>query len=1316
MKTGKIILLMAAVILFISGHGLAAEQAAYNWKNVAIGGGGFVSSVIAAPNDPNIFYARTDVGGAYRWDEASRSWIPLLDWVSSAEKGYLGVDGIAVDPGVRGRVYVLLGIGYLNNGDSGFARSDDYGQTWEVFDITSTFKAHGNGMGRGNGERLAVDPNNSNLILAGTRYNGLWKSTNRGTTWTKLSLDYRPNINRDIHESGVCTLQFDKTSLANGVTQTIYAGVSRETNNVYVSRDAGATWTLVSGQPTAGLIRPQRMALTSDGRYLYITYGNGGGPHPMLWSGVTDYFNRGAIYKYDTQEGVWTDISPENFMQNLDQVANDEYHLGAFSGISIDPNDENVILATSINSWRASQFWNIDGQWFDSWGDNIYLSEDGGATWREMFRYYWMDGGYYPDYAMIDENGFPWIVGEKIHWNGAIVIDPFNSDRAFVASGNGVFSTDNLHDFYSSTEWVNNEQKTLLHGRATWKFTARGIEETVPLDMVSLPGGPLVSVVGDYDGFVHDDLDEPSSQGRLATVVNGANTHIGTTTGLAFAALKPSMLAKAGGNSANAHGQNVSICGVTVSSDGGLTWNQIYSSPTGVSVKPVSGTFFKGEVALSADGAVVFWAPMSTQSSGDAYHPELFRYINSGWSKSQGVEFSCDPEADTVNANLIYAYNKRDGYMYVSTDKGATFARKGFAGASDFWTTRSVPGREGHIWVPLSGGGLTRSADAGQSFSALPGVGWCEAVGFGKAASGADYPTVFIYGTVDGVTGLFRSTDQGLSWVRVNDDNHQYGGPGDASIVIGDMNVFGRVYMSTAGRGIVYGEPKGAAVPVTGIQVGPTSAQLVVGGTVRISATVLPALATNRAVIWRSSNTAVATVDVSGLVRGVAAGSATISATTADGGFTAQATVTVTPAQTNNPPTAVISASPLSGDAPLLVNFSAAASSDIDGDALSYTWTFGDGGQASGVSTSHTYAASGAFTATVTVSDGRGGSSSASARIDVETATTTQHTLTTRTIGSGTIQANPAAADGRYDAGTLVTLTAVAAQGYQFAGWSGDATGTGSTATITMNADKTVTATFSQTPSQTPCDNAQAITIPFKKDGVGQFCWVTTQAIEYINSWNLNKLTINGVDFTNTWSNNLPAAVNGRWVIYYDGPYGWSHFEAPQAKTGYDPPPVQQFTLTTTTLGSGSVLLNPGGGRYDEGTLVTLTATPAAGYRFQSWSGDLAGSSNIITITMNMDKAVTATFVPEEQPATQYQLNVTVIGGGSVSPSGGQYAAGTVVTLSATANSGYVFNGWSGDATGSVTPIQIPMDTDKAVTATFVAGSTPGGCDGSWWR
>ena len=67
---------------------------------------------------------------------------------------------------------------------------------------------------------------------------------------------------------------------------------------------------------------------------------------------------------------------------------------------------------------------------------------------------------------------------------------------------------------------------------------------------------------------------------------------------------------------------------------------------------------------------------------------------------------------------------------------------------------------------------------------------------------------MYVWGTIGGVRGLYRSTDSGATWSRINDDAHQYGGPGNGQFVMGDMNTFGVVYMSTAGRGIVYGTPR----------------------------------------------------------------------------------------------------------------------------------------------------------------------------------------------------------------------------------------------------------------------------------------------------------------------------------------------------------------------------------------------------------------------------------------------------------------------------------------------------------------------------
>jgi uncharacterized repeat protein (TIGR02543 family) len=128
-------------------------------------------------------------------------------------------------------------------------------------------------------------------------------------------------------------------------------------------------------------------------------------------------------------------------------------------------------------------------------------------------------------------------------------------------------------------------------------------------------------------------------------------------------------------------------------------------------------------------------------------------------------------------------------------------------------------------------------------------------------------------------------------------------------------------------------------------------------------------------------------------------------------------------------------------------------------------------------------------------------------------------------------------------------------------------------------------------------------------------------------------------------------------------------------------------------VGNGSVA--PPSGTFDSGSVVTLTATPDPGWRFDTWSGDLTGGTNPATLTMDAAKAATATFVQT------FDLTTASAGNGSVAPPSSSYDAGSVVTLTATPDPGFLFTGWSGDLTGTVTPTPITMDANKNVTASF---------------
>ncbi|MFC2011354.1 right-handed parallel beta-helix repeat-containing protein [Chloroflexota bacterium] len=139
-----------------------------------------------------------------------------------------------------------------------------------------------------------------------------------------------------------------------------------------------------------------------------------------------------------------------------------------------------------------------------------------------------------------------------------------------------------------------------------------------------------------------------------------------------------------------------------------------------------------------------------------------------------------------------------------------------------------------------------------------------------------------------------------------------------------------------------------------------------------------------------------------------------------------------------------------------------------------------------------------------------------------------------------------------------------------------------------------------------------------------------------------------------------------------------------------------EYTLTVITDGNGSVSVSPSG-PYNYNDVVTLNASASTGWVFSGWSGDLSSSTNPDTITINGDKTVTATFTELE-----YTLTVITDGNGSVSVSpSGPYNYNDVVTLNASASTGWVFSGWSGDLSSSTNPDTITINGDKTVTATF---------------
>lgn len=754
--------------LSVGAAQVAAE--AYTWGNVRFDGGGFVSAIVTSRIQKDLAYARTDVGGAYRWDAANQRWIPLMDWVAENVLGMMGTEALALDPQDPAKVYILGGTEYFTNGRTWILRSSDYGATFDTTEVTTLFKAHGNGMGRQSGEKLAVDPHNGRNLWCGSRLNGLFRSVDGGKTWTKAdTLGSKPGGSL-VNDNGISFVVFDSASgVVDGATKSFYVGIGRTSNNLYRTVDGGKTFVPVPGGP-AGLM-PLRAVMA--GRSLLVSYAGGPGPHSV---------SGGAIWRVSTASGAWTNITPKD--ENGYFGDGSQARGGALGGISADPRDTNHLVASTLCHYGGQ--WRFDNA-TDGWGDKLFESRDGGATWRLLNPY----ADKLPANANVDPNGTEWIYGKAVHWAGSVEFDPFDTKRVWVTSGNGVFRTDDV-----------SAEKTI------WKFAARGIEEVVPFEALSIPGGPMLTAIGDYDGSSYDDIFKSY---RLYS------PEFGTTLSLGYAPLNHKVL-RVGTQSDWSTGTEIKTDVGFLSSDMGKTWTKIPKVPAG-----------KGMTTLNADGSVFFHrAEMASayQRSADG---------GATWAKITGVDEGQTQNSplvpDPVHPNVLYILDAQ-GNLWMSTDAGASFAKRGSVqdNAKNLWQASSGkivarPGVSGELWIPLdqaqswvAGGytknGLAWTTDSGKTYTRIDTslVQICVSVGLGKAAPGAAYPTLFLWGAANhGPIGMYRSTDKGLSWIRINDDAHQFGGVGNGQLVRGDWNVFGRVYMSSAGRGLVYGEPASAS-------------------------------------------------------------------------------------------------------------------------------------------------------------------------------------------------------------------------------------------------------------------------------------------------------------------------------------------------------------------------------------------------------------------------------------------------------------------------------------------------------------------------
>ena len=738
---GALILLVAAALC---GFVRPAAAENYVWHSVKIGGGGYIPGIVFSPVERGLAYLRSDMGGAYRWDAMADKWIPLQD--DDPVGNHLGVESIAPDP-VDGNV-VYAAVGTYRRSPAAILRSRDRGDHWQTTSVP--FRMGGNELGRDLGERLAVDPNDTSILYFGSRYNGLQKSTDKGSSWASVASFPLKGLGTpsDVGQphAGLSFVVFDPASGANGAaTKTIIVGNADPGElHLYRSDDAGQTWAPVAGGPKPDLL-PMQAQIDGKG-VLYITYSNGPGPYAV---------QSGAVFKLDTKSGMWADITPDKNMKTPP----------AFAGLSLDRQKQDTLVVATLSR---------EG------GDTIWRSTDGGAHWQDLRPVSKRDVSQTPFLLWGNQEAqFGW-------WMTGLAIDPFDSSHVAYTTGATVYATNDLG------------KDALL-----WRPWVAGVEQTAVLTLTSPPKGPhLISGIGDIGGYTHFDFNvSPPIQSN--PIFTNSDT-------VDYAGRAPNVLVRSGTHQAHAERRTATL---GYSTDTGKSWKPLYAPMPADYVPPktigynASDPYIDAAIVTSADGktfVVMTRGPVLTRDRGKS------------WIKIKGLSKTGHPVADRVDPKRFYAIDFEKGIVLASSDGGASFkplATKGLPAdisgdEPDWreiaWPLLATPGVHGDLWF-RSRHWLFHSSDGGKVFTEVKSDLRVEALAFGKAPKGKTYPALFAIGSKGELTAIWRSDDMGKSWIRVNDDKHEYGR--GFRCIAADPRIFGRVYVGTDGRGIVYGEP-----------------------------------------------------------------------------------------------------------------------------------------------------------------------------------------------------------------------------------------------------------------------------------------------------------------------------------------------------------------------------------------------------------------------------------------------------------------------------------------------------------------------------
>lgn len=774
------------------------QQIPYQYRNLPIPGGGYVTGFLFHPKQKNVLYARTDIGGTYRFDFEKRKWISLISHVTQEDLSETFPIALALDDERPNVLYIACGENTPGKGV--LAISEDYGETFYYERIPVLI--HGNLNGRGTADRLFVDKESPDTLYFASQQEGLYISTNRGKNWQKC---------QSLPENYLTFVtQVGKALLVGSAGVTTKKSDSLRGHCLYVSYDKGQTFAALKA-PASHEIEGCRLngqvaqRFCVDQKYLYVTFASTGRRSYVLENGYScdsgDTID-GNILRYPIDEeghiGEPENITPGSYAKvngvGQEKIAQGQILDYGFSAISASPQIPGMLLAATI---------------VKDDGDSIFLSRDYGASWQQIL--YDLDEGdlrFRAPYMRPECNG-----GHSLlHWISDIKIDPFDPNKAWFNSGTGVFYGNQLtteHPLF--TDWCD------------------GIEETVHLNVYSLPKGPtkVIDILGDLGGFAFENLDTPC--GNSFADENG-NRYI-TCINADFSDEDPAhiLVTPRGNWTGKTKG------GLIFSHDYGKTFTRL-PMPFGLSAELDEALRLieqpnvnSGWVALSPDCNHIVWSvadgillPISrmiVSVDGGKTFCRCQVYDKSGAPKTQGC---VKVYADRMDSSLFYGFGEHSDF-YVSKDGGKTFYECllpaefpetdfGRIDCANKTEVRGETGKSGVFYIATGRGGLwklvyDKAADQATVYRLTKEGDEVYRVGLGLGSPDGDYykdpKALYCNAKLDGVYGFYRTLDEGKNFDRINTEKQMYG---EINSIDGDCGVFGRFYLATGSNGVLYGE------------------------------------------------------------------------------------------------------------------------------------------------------------------------------------------------------------------------------------------------------------------------------------------------------------------------------------------------------------------------------------------------------------------------------------------------------------------------------------------------------------------------------